>query len=233
MVKWTLTYADPLDASDATFEMHSHKLNGKRILVQPHMNGILLIKNVNASVTEGDIRHLFGRFGEIESLVCQDETIKIELEQTNSAYQKFYETGAMSDLTIHIDNESFPVHRVVLAAQSGYFYDLLTLYTQNELEMNHLRFFQEFLELMYGYPVQIKGLDTIRFLQTLDFLQVSELNFERIINEVNVRDDEFVEFFNLVEQLYPEGLPEKIHKILINKIPKDLPLIQIPKNLLG
>lgn len=209
MSNWQITFTDARDAYDAYKDL-------KR---QPEYTILLNNKTLDVSLTMStstaeEIQDVAQRYGRLESLVdLTPTTYQIEPYAAN-IFLNFYKNGLYTDQTLLVGEQSFEVHRVILAAASMYFKDLLEEFEQPVLEIPNVKpnLFADLLDLIYGVKMPFAGLQTVRLMILVDYFGVREVNTINIISQVQIDHADLPEYNKLLKQLYPTRVPQILIK---------------------
>jgi len=203
MPVWQIVYADPRDAADAVRDLSSVFNDFEKI-------------NATTIRVSGDIdvvENYFGLYGGIVSFDLVESEMVIDQPKN---FQDYYPSGKFSDFTIIANGQRFPVHRIILSEQSQYFKDLLSEYEPAQIEMSNMDpgVLNEMLLIIYGHPHRVSGLITLKLLVLLSFFLVEGVDYESVVKNITIQPGEFQEYIDLLQQLYSEGIPNRLHWVI-------------------
>ena len=138
----------------------------------------------------------------------QDHSLHID---TSPYLRSLRDTKLFADLEIRIGARKILAHQAILASE---YFDSLLVYSQPGeilmLEDVDPDLFEGLLDLIYGKDVPIQGLRTVRLLTLAVYFDVIGINFNEIIPKIIVEKREVLELRQLVNQVYPKGVPQVI-----------------------
>lgn len=168
--------------------------------------------------------------------VKNSEKIKTEFTyQTINAsplLQEMWPSSFLSDVTLLIQDHSFPVHRAVLALSSSYFKALFTHMkeaTQSEISIKGVnpRLFHALLNWIYGYRISIQDVNTIRLLSLVKRFMIDDISddeIEDMVKFIPVTKEDLLDYIDALEELYGSNYPWSILDHFFDEITPNLDL---------
>ena len=143
-------------------------------------------------------------------------------------YQAIWPSGLFSDVTLQLNDKKFDVHKAILASASPYFLALFTQMkeaTQQVIKVSDVdaNLFNQALNIIYGQRIEINGLETLRLLVLVQYLQVRNVFVDDIIEEVKIKD--LLEYVDLISKLYSGVYSEQFTEMFFEKL---LPSFETP-----
>ncbi len=114
-----------------------------------------------------------------------------------------------TDLTVQIDEQKYQVHRVVLAASSDYFDKMFSWKEEQIHELKDVtpETFGKYLDLLYGKEVFFDDWRTLVEFCFYTKMTLLKWRMDRVIWQLYVPREDFVEYVKKLEQLYDNMIP--------------------------
>lgn len=200
-------FDDPRDADDAYRDLNGLKYKNiiftiSRNLQDNKVLDVTFSSHVPSELME-DIFDIFYRYGRVSDIIdVTPTTYQIEAYPAKD-FLIYYQESKYTDQTLVVGEQSFEVHRIILATTSIFFRDLFSEFEQSVLEIPDVDpiLFAELLNLIYGAEMPLAGLQTLRLMTLVDYFGVQNVNITKIISRIQIDPEDIPEYNNLLNQL--------------------------------
>lgn len=223
-MEYRLIFESPDQAKDAAQWMITYPLMSTTPVAKRHENFIDFKTEGNVINIKKIPEHLPNFFLGLKNAGFFDISITpIYQPNRNGVLQQLWPSGLFSDVTLKVGDESFRVHRAILAVSSPYFKALFTYQPEPVIKLEELEpeIFRQVLNLIYGQKVEFDGLEGLKLLIYLQRFELSQVDPMNVIERMKVEEEDLGEFLSLIDQLYPMEYPYWFMKFFFEQITPD------------
>jgi hypothetical protein len=242
---WIVTYEDPRDAQDA---LHDIGLSNYPFYLtqEPLVRNVIIVHNASSAYQESELSDIFGRYGRLvqiapvvfpEAPITADDNVHILY--SSDLFSHLWPSGLFTDLTLHVDNRYFQVHRAVLSSVSDYFKVILTRMSeaqQNTIQLHEIDadIFEQLLTLIYQGNLPVYDLSILSVMQLVQYFQIKGVDLEHFVDRIPfdvITSENFVQYVMELSQMFPHGFSRYIINLILEQMPPDMDVSSLPPEL--
>lgn len=213
-MEWKLTFTGP-EHCDETKLCWSHMTMPVKHPLRPiYGENSMTIRNKEIQPTY-QLPHLYRYWKqEVRDHKEMKSEVSYQLDRPSDFLKKMWPSGLYSDVTLAAGDQKFRVHRAVLGLSSSFMKFVFESVEKDEeidLSKDDPAVLSQFLFLIYGYRVVLSGLQGLRLLNMVRLFGVDEVSFreiEEMIKMLEIKEEESLEFVELMEEIYKGKDPD-------------------------
>lgn len=132
--------------------------------------------------------------------------------------------GIATDYLVHVADQSFPAHKLVLISRSEYFSTVLNgSFKEHDKEITiqdmDPEIFKLVLKTLYQENFEIIDLvDSLEYMLAVDLFGVKQSDIHELHRHLKVSENVFEIYMQYLDKLYPEGFTSEVISLIASKV---------------